>query len=258
MRTHRFSPVLLILMLVTFTASPALAQQVLGEDEKPLRTISVTGTVTKKIMPDVIVWQIVVTDTDPDIERAGDANEKSIRNVLEVADDLDIVAEDIETGVLEMQRVFERDRFGNKVVFRHFEVKRTVFVRQRDLERFDEFYKSLIKATEVEVSFSLESSRIEAVRYETRLEALRTAKKKAADLAKVVDAKLGPVLTIQEAYTPVMPRYNARAANMMMAMEAAPGGAGGGGGGEADAESGTFAPGAIEVKVTVHATFELQ
>ncbi len=249
----RFQPTAILLALALL-AAPALAQPIIGQGEKPLRTIAVSGTVTKKVMPDVIVWHITVTETHPDLERASQACERSIRNVLTALDELDIEEKDIETGVLDVQRIFERDRYGNTAAFRHFQVRRTVVARQRDLSGFDAFYKALLKAAEVELNFTLEASNIEEVRYEARLEALRTAKKKAGDLAAVVDAKLGQVLTIQEAFTPIIPLYNQRAANFAMAIEAAPGGEGG----AADAESGTFAPGAIEVKVTVNAVFELE
>jgi Protein of unknown function (DUF541) len=126
-----------------------------------------------------------------------------------------------------------------------------VVVRQRDLERFDQFLEKFVVTAQPEVDFEFQSSRIQEIRAETRLKALQAAREKAAALAKTVGAKLGRVLKTDE-HVPVF---------------AGVGGGGGAGGGlalgldpgfQADSPGGTFLPGPMDVRVTIYAAFELQ
>ncbi len=97
----------------------------------------------------------------------------------------------METGHVSIRREYERGQYGYRGAFRHFVVSRSVTVRQRDLERFDEYLDALVSCAEMEVDFSFESSRIHAVRAETRLKAVMAARDKAAAMAGIVGAKLG-------------------------------------------------------------------
>ena len=59
---------------------------------------------------------------------------------------------------MSVQKIYDRDQAGNQTSFRHFQVERTVTLRQRDTSRFDEVLARLVGAGDVEVSYSLESS----------------------------------------------------------------------------------------------------
>jgi len=105
----------------------------------------------------------------------------------------------------------------------------------------------------MEVNFGLESSRIHELRAETRLKAVRIAKEKAAAMVGEVGAKLGKIRTLDEYKRPELPPYGGfgGAASNVAYFDAASALA-------PDVSTGTFAPGAIEVRVTVYATFEIE
>ena len=85
------------------------------------------------------------------------------------------------------------------------------------------------------------------VRAETRLKALQAAKDKATAMAEVVRVKLGRVLTINEHPPGASSRISF--SNTIASVHSTP---------TVDLASDKFVPGAITVRVTVYATFELE
>ena len=147
---------------------------------------------------------------------------------------------------MRISREYERGQHGQRGAFKHYRVSRSVTIRQRDLKRFDEYLDKLVASSEMEVSFSFESSQIHTLRADARLKAMAEAKKKAAAMANVVGAKLGKVLVINE-HSPGR-SYLSPASNAVFSRSSPP----------VDAASERFVPGAISLQVSVYVTFELQ
>ena len=223
-----------------------------AETQRPARTISVSGTVETKIAPDHVLWTIGLSDSDRQLLEAKRKNDLKVEAVLALRKKLGIADGDLETGRLNIQRDYERTPQGNQGAFKGFIISRTITVRQRDLKRFDEFLDAFVASAEMEVGFTLESSKVAEVRAETRLKALQIAKDKAAAMAKVVDAKLGRVLEVREDTTGGGWGPWSAYANFAGNAFAGPGTP------APDVGSDRFVPGNITLSVTVHATFELE
>jgi len=244
MKTSTMKSIMILMVGLMAIASSTVR----AEDEPPVRSISVTGTVETKIAPDQILWSVSLTDTDKDMRAAKAASDKRVKAVVALRDKLGVNEGDFETGTVSIRREYEYDDRGRRGAFKHFVVSRSVTIRQRDLKRFDEFLDALVASTEMEVGFSYESSRMHEVRAETRLKALAQAKDKAKKMADVAGAKLGRVLTIDE---------HARSGGWQNPMsnahfsfpQSTP---------AVDASTDRFVPGAITVQVTVYATFQLE
>ena len=217
-----------------------------GEEPPRIRTVSVSGSVETKTAPDHVVWRITLTDADKNPRLAKAKNDEKVKSVVALRKKLRLGEGNLETGSVNIRREYERDDRGRRGDFKHFVLSRNVTIRQRDLKRFDEFLDTLVTSAEMEVSFSFGSSRIHDVRAETRLKALQAAKDKAAAMAKVVGARLGPVLTINEHRQG--DRWSSPASNRAF-VHSSPG---------IDLATEKFVPGAINVRVTVYATFELE
>jgi len=235
MRNIIYTAVGLILLLSTIASAA---------EESPIRSISVSGTVETKTAPDHIVWRITLTDTDKDMLEAKKRNDEKVKAVVALQKKLDIAEGDIETDNVSVRREYERTTRE----FRHFLVRRSVTIRQRDLKRFDEFLDSLVSSAEMEVSFSFKSTRLQEVRAETRLKALESAKDKATAMAEVVGAKIGRVLTINE-HAQVDRWQGPMLSNSSWVQSRPP---------TVDLASDKFVPGAITVQMTVYAMFELE
>jgi uncharacterized protein YggE len=215
-----------------------------AEENGTLRTISVTGTVETRVAPDHIVWSIDLRDADPDIGAAKQASDEKTMAIVGLRDQLVIEEGDIETGHVRIDREYNRDERGHKTTFKAFVVSRNITIRQRDLKRFDEYLDALVSSADMEVNFRLATSELQEVRAATRLDALRMAKKKATDMAEVVGAKLGPVLTINEkSNSPTW--YDATNGTVTISEPSI------------DLATARFVPGALTVKISVDATFEL-
>ena len=161
-----------------------------------------------------------------------------------------IDARDIQTGQLRIRRVFERDSHGHETVFKHFAIAREISIKQRDVSRFDRFLTRFVSNAEVELDFSFDSSRRLELREETRLAAVQAARAKAEAMTEALGARLGEVLTIDEVASSGglwSGSYHTNFDRPDPASRA-----------PADLTGGTFAPGAIEVKISVEISFAIQ
>jgi len=231
---------------LTFTLLCLLCASAVAQEQAPVRSISVSGTVESRTAPDQIMWQINLIDTDKDMLVAKTQNDEKIKAIVALQGKLGVGKIDFETGQLSIRREYERGAQGRRGAFKHYVVKRRVTIRQRDLNRFDEYLDAFVASAEMEVDFDYISSRIHEVRAETRLLALKAAQEKAAAMAAVVGAKLGAVITINEGASEHR-HQRALLANAAV-VESTP---------DSDLATETFVPGAITVSITVHATFEL-
>jgi uncharacterized protein YggE len=213
------------------------------------RHVSVTGTAIARVQPDIVAWHVTIRRTDKELAKAQAACDEGVKRVLGLRVDLKLKSEDAQTGYLSVQKIYDRDQAGNQTSFRHFQVERTITLRQRDTSRFDEVLARLVGAGDVEVSYSLESSEYHALRTKTRLEAVKAARKKATEMTELLGSKLGRVLRIAE------PQENWGASSYFgnsNVAYSAPRAV------EPDEAPGTFAPGAIEVKVSIEVAFEIE
>jgi uncharacterized protein YggE len=221
-----------------------------GDDEVKLspRHVSVTGTTVARAQPDMVVWNITVRRHNRELAKAQADCDEGVKKVLALRGQLKVKPQDAQTGYLSVQKIYDRDQHGNQTSFRHFEVVRTVTLRQQDTTRFDEILAQLIGAEDVEVSYHLESSDYHKLRAQTRLEAVRAARDKAQAMTELLGGKLGRVLRIAE------PRENwgsslgvSNNAAFYSPRQAEP-----------DEAPGTFSPGSVEVRVSIEVDFEIE
>jgi len=212
------------------------------------RHVAVTGTAIARVQPDTVVWRINIRRANKELAKAQSECDEGVKKILALRAELKLNPEDLQTGYLSAQKIFDRDQAGNQTSFRHFLVERSITLRQRDTSRFDHVLARLVEAADVEVSYSLESSAYHELRAQTRLKAVDAARQKAAAMTALLGAKLGRPLRIAE---PVESWHSSGISNSNFAF-GAPRQA------EPDQAPGTFAPGAIEVKVSIEVAFELE
>lgn len=212
------------------------------------RHVAVTGTSIGRAQPDTVVWHVAIRRKNADLAKAQGECDEGVAKVLALRMDFKLKPEDVQTGYLSIQKIYDRDQFGNQTSFRHFQVERSITLRQRDTTRFDEVLTRLVKGTDVEVSYHLESSDYHALRAKTRLDAVKAARTKATAMTELLGSKLGRVLRIAEPQE----NWGSSFANVSNSISVAPRQA------EPDEAPGTFAPGAIEIKVSIDVVFEVE
>lgn len=206
--------------------------------------ITVTGTAVTCVTPDEIVWSITTTDDDPDLEKAKKASDESAARVMAIRDKLKIAPDQLTSGRLQIEKVYDRDRNRVETTFKHFRVRRQFSIKQKDLDRFDEYLSEIVGGP-VEGSFRYETSRRYEIRNETRIKAVKLAKQKAAAMAEALGVAIGEPLKIME----ITGGWGAAANNFAyneVQMDAA------------DQTDGQMVPDAIEIKISVQVVFALK
>jgi uncharacterized protein YggE len=236
---------LMILGLATWSALAAVAH---GDEPKlSPRHVSVTGTTITRAQPDTVVWSVSVRRTNRELAKALAECDVTVKQVLTLRNDLMLQPEEVQTGYLSIQKIYDRDNHGNQTSFRHFQVIRSITLRQRDTTRFDEILAKLSATTDIEVSYQLEASNYHTLRAQTRLGAVKAAREKAQAMAELLGAKLGRVLSIAEPKETWGGAHLGSNMAMVSPRQAEP-----------DAAPGTFAPGAIEIRVSIDVVFEIE
>jgi len=194
-----------------------------------------------------VVWNVTVRRTNRELAKAQADCDEGVKKVLALRTELKVKPEDAQTGYLSIEKVYDRDRAGNQVSFRHFEAVRILKLRQRDTKQFDDVLARLVDASDVEVHYQLESSEYHKQRTQTRLEAVKAAREKATAMTELLGAKLGRVLRIGEPKEASSPYSSVSNVAYSAPRQAEP-----------DQAPGTFAPGAIEIKVSIEVDFEIE
>ncbi len=220
-----------------------------GALDPPLeRTISVTGTAVTHTVPDIVVWHVTTTSEHRDLGRAKEDSDGQMKALLATARELGVEDKDMQTGYLSVAKEYDHDHYGNQGAFKQFRVTRQITIKERDTSQFDAFLTGLIRSADMEVRYTLESSRIHEIRAETRLKSVALAREKAQAMASELGANIGDVMLVEEqsdwGYGPMLANnwsWDDRGDTAAI-----------------DATDGTFAPGSIEVRVSVGTTFELR
>ncbi|MCH2182445.1 MAG: SIMPL domain-containing protein [Mariniblastus sp.] len=208
------------------------------------RKISVTGTAVTCVTPDEIIWSITTTDDNPDLAKAKMASDQSAARVMAIRDKLEIAPDQLTSGRVQIEKVYDRDRNGNTTTFKNFRVRRQFSIRQKDLDRFDDFLTEIVGGP-VEGSFRYDTSRRYELRNQTRINAVKIAQKKAAAMAEALGVRIGEPIQISESSSSWPAQANNFAYNEVQR-------------GAADQTDGQMVPDAIEIKISVQVDFALE
>jgi uncharacterized protein YggE len=161
------------------------------------RTLSVTGSGSVTIQPDIATVTLGIQTSGPNVAAAGSENNSkssALRNALTAAG---IAADDIRTAAFTVTPQQQYDPTGNPTGAVNYWVDNSVLVTVRDLPKLGSTLDAAIGAGANQIqgiSFSLEdSSQAES---QARQKAFDAAKHEAELLAKTAGATLGKPLTI--------------------------------------------------------------
>ncbi len=232
-----------ILVLALFS----LLSPVASAESDELPHVSVFGTATTQVQPDLLRWSLSVDRVGAEVAEVADAHAADVAAVLEFLKQQKIPAKEIQTSHVELSehREYRRDSW----VKDGYEASTTVSFTSRDLGQYRTLWLGLSRLTGVSVkSAAWDASRRIPVQNETREEALKAAKEKATNMAAVLGMKLAEPLAIEEVAMENDPfSVSGMASNRLNTSSRD---------GSGDSES-MVAPGSIEVRVRVHVTFRI-
>lgn len=213
--------------------------------EKEIRTIAVSGTATTKVAPDMVIWQLTTINNHKNLLKAKKKSDAQVQAILKAAHKFKITAKDMQTGQLNINKEYEHRKYGDRGGFKHYSIRRSVTLIQRNTHQFDALLTELVQNTNFEVNYTLARSNVEEIKAKTRLKAVAAAKAKAKAMVNELDEKLGRVLKIEE--NP-MPNYRNNNNVVFASLDTEKSGGGGK----------TFAAGVIEVRISIRAIFAIR
>lgn len=208
----------------------------------PQRTVSVTGTGTARLTPDIVVVTLGVQTQDPQVARAVEDNNARASRVTAVIQAAGVAAADIQTSYFSVSSQQNFDAQGNPTGEVTYIVSNTLTFTLRDVSKLGDLLQATLESganTVQNVSYSV-ADPTEALD-KARLAAIQDAHDQASQLAEAAGGQLGPVFSLNE-YSPAP----------IMSFAAPSFGKGGGGGGV------PASPGTLEYQVQIYIVYTLR
>ncbi len=197
----------LILAFLLVACSPSAADTV---DQPIAATISVSGTGTASVLPDVVDIQLGVDTVHTNPVEAVGQNTTQMNAVMAHLNEMQIAETDIQTTYYSMwvEDVYDQDfqPTGEK----RYHVTNQINIRLRNLTEIGSLIEKATDAgatTIVGITFGVaDSTELEQAALDN---AIANAREKAGQIATEMDAQIGAIITVAEGgiYTPPVPYY---------------------------------------------------
>lgn len=213
------------------------------EDNLPPH-VTVTGTATKEVVPNQMLWSVRVQTRGLKLDEVAKEHSQTVQKVLTFVKSSHVAETNLQTSAMQFGENWNYTRSAGRVR-EGFIASTFISFKLNDFDMYQKLWLGLADMPSVSVDMvGFETTKRAAYQNETREKAIRTAKEKASALAKAIGSEIGEPLLIEEDQAEPMP-----VRPMMFAARNAQ---------AAGAESGEeVAPGTIEIKTSVRASFRL-
>ena len=208
MKTNKRS-ITWIFVLTSFFFTNCKAQKMTTTTADQTRTINVTGTAEKKIVPDIIEFTINIKEYWKEEFEPGKKYEDYKTKVSITTIEPLILGQLKKAGVKDNQ--IKVSAAGNyyRPAGKELLVNKTLVLTLSDFKTVDQIIKTIDAKGVANMQISaLRHSKMESIKKEVKIAALKNAKDKASYLLESLDEKCGAVLMISEAeygYNPPVP-----------------------------------------------------
>jgi hypothetical protein len=210
----------------------------------PTRSLSVAGSGTANLVPDIAYIYLGVHTELPSASEAVRANNAQTQQMIQALTNFGIDANDIRTTNFSIYPFDKYDPLtGTSTGEKYYSVDNTVYVTIRDLGKLGDLLDTVVSAGANTVnSIQFDVADKDSALKQARADALADAKAKAEELSAAAGVSLGEIQTISFVDSSLYPVFDGR---------------GGGGGGEAAATV-PIQPGQLTFTVTVNVTYEIK
>jgi uncharacterized protein len=238
----RTSPLLIVAALCLFGCfGPALAAQ----SDNPARLITVTGEAEVRVVPDEVVFDVVVQSVNRELRAAKAQTDERLKRLIELTRRYDVAAEDLQTDYISVEPRYRGNNESRQ--FLGYAVRKDLVFKLRDVSRAEALLSEVLEAGITRINdIDFRTSQMRKYRDEARAQAIRAAREKAIALTAEIGQKIGRAYSIEE----VVPSGSSAAANFSSNSVTISG--------EGEATSGTLALGQIRVSARVVVRFELE
>ena len=160
-------------------------------------TISVSGEAVVKVIPDEVILTLGVETWHRELSVAKRKNDERIGDVLKLAQRYGVEHREIQTDFISIEPRYQ-DPY-NRGVIEGFFVRKTVNVTLRDISQFDPLLSAVTEAGVTHVhGIQFRTTELRKHRDQARALALQAANEKAADMAAVLDTRIGAPRSVNE------------------------------------------------------------
>jgi uncharacterized protein len=201
-----------------------------GSDEKPedgefdkdiddMREVTVCGSGSVKVVPDMAEFVFGVTSTDKDAAWAQKKNAESIDKVIAKLEELGVDEKSITTSGYSIYPQY--DYSSDKQELTGYEVRTTLTVKDQKIEAAGKIISECVEAGINDFDYiNFLSSEYEEAYQEALTQAVKAARKKAEVLAAAAGMKLGDVIMMTEGYQDTSASYTRTKGTAAMALDA--------------------------------------
>jgi len=228
-----------LFLILTLTLATMMEAQ---ENKQPIPQISVSGEGKIKVKPDQVAINFGVENTGKDATEVKKLNDETVDKVMKYIKKFGIPSTDYQTTNVSLYRNYDYDKKKY-----NYQATQQVTILLKDISKYDDLMMGLVDNGINNISnIEFKSSKMETLKSEARVAAMKDAKKKAEDYVSILNQKVGKALVITDNSQPYYPQpvmYKA------MAMDASMGGG---------TPQETLAAGEIEVVANVTVSFVLE
>ena len=223
-----------MLALALLAAIPLFAQ-----NQKP--SVSVNGEGTVQVIPDEVVIKSRIEHEGEDAAQVKKQNDQVVNQIIKYVKSQGVAEKDIETDYMNLNKRYKNYEQGTFI----YVANQAISITLHDLDSYEQIMKGLLENGLNRIDgIQFESSEKEKFEAEARKMAVLDAKRKASELLKPLGHEVGQPISLSENQSsPVFPMYRMNDAVEMSA---------------AKSDGQTIAPGELEIKITVNATFEIR
>lgn len=241
--------------LVLFAAMLLLASLPAYAQDKPPRTITVSGNADVRVVPDQVVLTVGVANWGESISQAKADNDARTQNILALAEPFNIPPEQVKADYITVEPRYN-DNYSNSepgIIIGYF-VRKTIVFTLKDISRFEELLTEVLDAGANYIyNAEFQTTELRKYRDQARGLALQAAREKGEAMAAELGETIGRPLDIQENTGGWLSSYRWGGGGLSNTSQNVVQDSGGP---SADIE-GSFAPGQIVVNASVTVTFEL-
>ncbi|MBN1385250.1 MAG: SIMPL domain-containing protein [Elusimicrobia bacterium] len=176
-----------------FVFSGVFSFPVWATDKTEPRIITVTGDAEISVVPDEVILTIGVETKNENLDTAKSENDRSISNILAVTKKYKIKEKDVQTDHISINPIYKNQKFVN------YQVRKTVVITLKDISLFEDLFSNILKNGANYVhGIQFRTTELRKYKDQARALAVKSAKEKAADLAREFGLKVGKPNKIQE------------------------------------------------------------
>jgi uncharacterized protein YggE len=162
--------------------------------------VSVYGTASTDVVPDIMNWRINVRTTGKTVEHVATLHDSNVADVIRFLLREEIAERKTQTSQLQLSEDLEYT--GGKRIKKGYYASTAISFESNTMEDYRSLWIGLSRLKTVSINgVSFDTSKRIEIQDKTRIEALKAARNKAIDLADALGAKIAEPLMIEEEAT---------------------------------------------------------